>query len=226
MLKANSVLLLLTLLVASVSAVDPKCCVCPGCRDQAGRFDLNLGGWITCADVDLEMARDLQPGTSECTSKQNEYYDRCCNANFNFNGVVEKVPDPNSIAAKQQTYPLGDNDPCEVCYKDNSFPSKPYTVTAILYMPGNPTCEDLFYMGRQGSIPDRLCYPLQDYMQGPCGCDGSGSGGGGSPPSGGGGGSGGVPNRKKRPASANKNNFKLGGGRARGTTRRKLLKGQ
>jgi len=130
--------------------------------------------------------------------------------------------DPN----KQKTYPQGDNDPCEVCYKDNSFPSKPFTVTAILYMPGNPTCEDLFYMGRQGSIPNRLCYPLQDYMQGPCGCDGSGGGGGGSPPSGGGGGSGGVPNRKKRPASANKNNFKLGGGRARGTTRRKLLKGQ
>jgi len=38
--------------------------------------------------------------------------------------------------------------------------------------------------------------------------------------------SGGIPQRKKRPPSADKNNLKLARGRARGTTRRKLLKGQ
>jgi hypothetical protein len=60
---------------------------------------------------------------------------------------------------------------CSLCH-DGSFPKKPYTYAAILGIQGNPTCEDLYWMGLVGAITDQLCKPLQNYYDTPCGCSG------------------------------------------------------
>lgn len=65
---------------------------------------------------------------------------------------------------KVVSYPL-----CQICFS-GSYPSKPYTITSVMYLPGNPTCHDLYEMGKSGLIDPTLCYPLQLYMQKPCGC--------------------------------------------------------
>lgn len=59
---------------------------------------------------------------------------------------------------------------CNLCFNGEP-PGKPYTITAVLYLPGNPTCKELYDMGQEGKIDQAICYPLQLYMQKPCGCD-------------------------------------------------------
>jgi hypothetical protein len=75
---------------------------------------------------------------------------------------------------------------CEIC-KNGGFPGTPSTVTAVLYIPGNPTCGQLYEMGQNSQIPSRLCKPIRaSILQADCGCDKSTAppGGGGSQPGG------------------------------------------
>lgn len=62
------------------------------------------------------------------------------------------------------SYPI-----CDLCF-GGGYPNKPYTITAVQYINGNPTCADLYLMGLNGEIDPLLCYPMQLYMQKPCGC--------------------------------------------------------
>jgi len=172
-MKAYLLLLALVLLLSTVSAEDPLCCVCEGCASYpSDRGGLYIDSGVTCGSLELEMATQYEPGDSTCTSLVNQYRDTCCNADI----TPSSVSQPQASTDKYDEYPQGEHAYCELCWKDSSFPTKPYTVNAILYIDGYPTCEDLYYMGHTGNIPDRLCYPLQDAMQGPCGC---GLGGGG-----------------------------------------------
>jgi hypothetical protein len=80
--------------------------------------------------------------------------------------------------------PKGSEPWCDLC-SNGGYPGKPNTVTAIIYMPGNPSCHQLYHMGRTGNIPDKLCNPLVDFFHQPCGCaaqgtSGSSNGGGAS----------------------------------------------
>jgi len=144
------------------------CCLCDNCnRPVSNRGGLKItSSGDTCNTMSLKMARE-SAGSSTCSSNIGRYRNSCCNANST----------PKAVAQSQQkaanpisSYKKGNEPTCHVC-ADGKFPRNPNVVTAILYMPGNPKCEDLYYMGRQGSIPDRLCNPLQDYFQQPCGCN-------------------------------------------------------
>ena len=145
----------------------------------------------------------------------------CCSGrNINTNLCL---PKPTGSGNGGNNYQQGNEPECKVCFKGN-FPGKPYTITTVAYVPGNPSCEDLYWMGKTGNIPAAICYPLQIYMQGPCGCNikqptapppvpapvprpAPG------PPT--------MPARKQKPRG-DKNDMKLGYGRARGTTNRAL----
>jgi hypothetical protein len=142
-----------------------------------------------------------------------------CDSSFTPIPVVQ-APQPAPVS----NMPKGDEPYCDLCL-DGSYPNRPNTVTAILYMEGNPTCHQLYHMGRTGNIPDRLCNPLVDFFQAPCGCGTSSNNGGGS--SNGGatsasGNSGSVPVRKTPPKDSKK---KLYSGRQRGSQTRWLAKG-
>lgn len=62
------------------------------------------------------------------------------------------------------------NPVCNIC-RNGQYPGKPYTITTVAYIEGNPTCRDLWFMGNNKEIHIDLCYPLQLFMRGPCGCD-------------------------------------------------------
>jgi len=132
--------------------------------DRGGLFLDSYG--LTCGGLELNMTGVYSPGSAECADLQGKYRKSCCDATYTPIPVEQPpTPPPGS------SYPQGNEPICDICL-DGSFPTKPFSVTAVLYIPGNPKCEDLFWMGRAGTIPGRLCYPLQDYMQVPCGCNG------------------------------------------------------
>lgn len=122
----------------------------------------------TCQELDAEMfnpSNDSKPGNAKCTQLQNQYRNCCCNNNANCSPIKQNpapAPPPNP-------YPTGRQPVCHLC-NGGTFPKKPYTLTTVYGIPGNPTCEDLYYMGRAKQIDAALCYPLQLYMRGPCGC--------------------------------------------------------
>jgi len=130
--------------------------------DRGGLFLDSYG--LTCGGLELNMTGVYSPGSAECADLQGKYRKSCCDATYTPIPVEQPpTPPPGS------SYPQGNEPICDICL-DGSFPTKPFSVTAVLYISDNPKCEDLFWMGRAGTIPGRLCYPLQDYMQVPCGC--------------------------------------------------------
>ena len=166
--------LLTLLLLATANAQAPNyeedyCCLCPNCGPRANPYtEVDSQGTI-CATLGSEM-RDpqsiYQPGNDACKNAIKDHRDRCCDPNYSGPAIAQSNAEPEDPS---DNYPQGTEPNCDVCI-DGSFPKKPHTITAVLYLPGNPTCEDLYYMGRTGNIPSRLCYPLQDYMVDPCGC--------------------------------------------------------
>lgn len=121
---------------------------------------------------------NLLPGSAVCVKEQDLYRRSCCDPTYNPLPVVQ-----SPTASPGSNYPQGNEPVCDLCM-DGSYPTKPNTVTAVLYIPGNPTCQDLYWMGLSGNIADYMCYPLQDYMQEPCGCitNTAPTGGGGEAP--------------------------------------------
>jgi hypothetical protein len=148
---------------------DQLCCLCDECDFPAsGRENLNVDQFgTTCYDQLLDMAdteNGSTNGSAECAKQINLHRDRCCNSNF--------VPIDIAVAptpAPVVNLPYGDEPLCDLCH-DGTFPGLPRTVTAVLYIDGNPTCELLYYMGLHGLIEGHLCNPIQDYLAEGCGC--------------------------------------------------------
>jgi len=139
------------------------CCMCGGCWHPI-RGDLFItedGG--TCETVALEMA-GLAQNSQRCREYKKNYRSDCCDRNANPIPVAQQEPEdfvPN--------LPQGDEPQCDIC-KDGGFPGYPKIVTKTLYMEGHQTCEQLYHMGNAGHILRRLCWPMQDAYQEPCGC--------------------------------------------------------
>jgi hypothetical protein len=122
----------------------------------------------TCQKLDAEMFNpnnDSTPGSSKCTSLQNQWRNCCCNPNAGC-PAIKQNPSP---APPPNPYPMGSQPVCHLC-PGGAFPKKPYTITTVYGINGNPTCEDLYHMGRAKQINGAICYPMQLYMKGPCGC--------------------------------------------------------
>jgi hypothetical protein len=172
-LSSWSVLLLTVVLsrtaIVSADYWDELCCLCDECDFPAsGRENLNVDQFgTTCYDQLLNMAdteNSSTNGSAECAKQINLHRDRCCNRN---SVVIDIAVAPTP--APQVNLPYGDEPYCDLC-EDGRFPGLPRTVTAVLYIQGNPTCELLYYMGRRGLIQGRLCNPIQDYLEAGCGC--------------------------------------------------------
>lgn len=146
------------------------CCLCDDCkRAVKGRGDMFINdNGMTCDTMALKMSDPtlFSDGSAKCSSMQDKYRQTCCDKSFEPTPVLQPEEDPQEEISK---YPKGSEPKCDLC-PDGSRPGKPNTVTAVLYMDGNPTCKDLYFMGRTGNILDRLCAPLQDYFYEPCGC--------------------------------------------------------
>jgi hypothetical protein len=153
----------------SAEAIDELCCLCDECNSPAsGRGYLNVDEFgTTCYEQQLSMADTENAstnGSEECTNQINLHRRRCCDSTF--------IPIDIAIAptpAPVINLPNGTEPYCDLC-ADGRFPGLPKTVTAVLYIPGNPTCELLYEMGRRGRILDRLCNPMQDSLEEGCGC--------------------------------------------------------
>jgi hypothetical protein len=157
------------------------CCLCEYCDFVApGRADFLVDEFgTTCYDVLLDMAdgdNDSKPGNGACASLQGKYRRACCDASYQPPEVAQ-APTPAPVI----NLSFGNEPVCNVC-PDGGFPDKPKTVLAILYIPGNPTCEILYEMGKRGLIEGRLCNPIQDYLFEACGCNRNGSFGSGLAP--------------------------------------------
>jgi hypothetical protein len=167
----TALLTLLSLQTAHTADLDEFCCLCTSCSYPGARADIFLNdGGLSCAKLDAVMFNPAnhRPGTSSCIQQQNSYRDVCCNPSSTFQSVPQKAtiaPGPPVV-----NMPQGNEPHCDLCFNKN-YPTKPYTITTVAYVPGNPTCMDLYWMGKTGNVPGAICYPLQLYMQGPCGCN-------------------------------------------------------
>jgi hypothetical protein len=148
------------------------CCLCGGCgHPVSGRSNFMVDSkGKTCSDLVLEMAdpsNGTTQGNSECRRMQGLYRRTCCDASFNPT-PVKQDPKPSP----GDSYPQQEHPSCDLCH-DGRFPAKDNTVVAIVdrFVPGGPfTCEQLYWKGRKGHIPDQICKPFQDFADRPCGC--------------------------------------------------------
>jgi hypothetical protein len=145
------------------------CCLCEECylpaSGRGSRFVDESG--LTCGMLLLEMAdptNESTVGSSTCRSLQNSFRRACCDSTYEPPEVAQAPTPVPRINLPQGTEPL-----CDLC-EDGAFPTRPRTVTAVLYIAGNPTCEQLYYMGLYGLIEDRLCNPMQNALEKGCGC--------------------------------------------------------
>jgi hypothetical protein len=153
----------------SAESIDELCCLCDECYFPAsGRDNLNVDEFgTTCYEQLLSMTdpeNSSTNGSSECTKQIALHRRRCCDSSFNPIDIAI-APTPAPVVS----IPFGSEPYCDLC-TDGRFPGSPKAVTAVLYIPGNPTCEVLYYMGQRGLIEDRLCNPMQDYLEEGCGC--------------------------------------------------------
>lgn len=158
------------------------CCLCQGCAQPLiprGNIFVDSRG-TTCNALALEMAdpsNHIRQGNPACMQLKAWHYDRCCNPNHHPTPILQEP-----TTSPGNAYPQGPFQPCDLC-RDGSFPRNPTTITAILGMPGNPSCRDLYWLALRGNIEDRICRPMQNYYEVPCGCiaDSGGNNGGGAP---------------------------------------------
>ena len=158
--------------MATAAAADEDiglCCLCDDCylaTHNRGDFFIDENG-LTRNKLALEMAdpeNESIKGNSACRRLQNAFRKSCCDPNFQPPEVTQA---PTSAPVVNISF--GNEPLCNVCEHAN-LPGLPKTVTAVLYIDGNPTCEQLYYMGLRGLIEDCLCIPLQDYLVEGCGC--------------------------------------------------------
>jgi hypothetical protein len=127
-----------------------------------------------CKDLDAKMFNPshprTKPGSANCIALQNKYRSCCCAPNGKCPATSGPIPAPAPKKPPPNNVPMGNQPRCALC-PNFKFPKKPYTITTVQYIPGNPTCQDLHFMGLNKQIPAAICYPLQLYMRVPCGCN-------------------------------------------------------
>ncbi|GAX27918.1 hypothetical protein FisN_21Hh268 [Fistulifera solaris] len=184
--------LLTTLIVshAAFSAADETiglCCLCDSCGPAlSGRANLAVDNkGYTCQKLIIDMAdptNSIKQGNAACRQLQGRWYDHCCNPSHKPTAIAQSpVPSPAT------NYPRGSYSKCDLC-RDGSYPSLDKTLVAVLNFPNVNTCKELYWWARNGNFEDRMCRPIQNYFNDPCGCGkGSSSGnsggntGGGAP---------------------------------------------
>lgn len=145
------------------------CCLCGYCANPlAARGNQHVTSTFTCNSLALAMANPaaVPYGSAACNNLIVGFRNKCCDPYTSFTAAAVA---PAQSSAMVNPYPRGVSNACNLC-ANGQFPSKPYTLTAVLFLPGNPTCKDLYFMGLSGNIPNRLCTPIQDFMATPCGC--------------------------------------------------------
>ena len=181
--RSISLQLLALLLLRLVSGDEDigLCCLCGGCKPPVRFSEIVDSKGTSCGLLANQMAdpKYSARGSSKCINLKSLHYDRCCNADFD--------PDPIAQAPTMSPgtkFSHGPYAPCNLCI-DGSFPTKPTSLTAVAGIPGTPTCQDLYWISKKGNIEERMCRPMQNYFEGPCGCVSGGgnnnNGGGGAP---------------------------------------------
>jgi hypothetical protein len=171
----QATLLFLTLLCSSLTQLTwgygNICCLCENCSPattpQEKGFWTDLYGLTSCPALDftLLLETSVLKDTPECIALQSNWRTCCCTGNLNGCNFVEAEPtEPPAIA-----YPAGSYPWCDLC-DGGVYPGNPFTITVVAYIPGNPTCADLYWLGRTGNIPGGVCAPLRSFMRMPCGC--------------------------------------------------------
>lgn len=195
-----SILSLLVIIgsVNFLRTADAACCLCnnAGCGkvpSTRSRVKANNRG-KTCSKIAHQVKNR---SGSQCSKFQRRFKSRCCGLsggstinigrgsssiiskiNKNKNSIVTKkknghvnVNIGNSISNNSVTKkcPNPGNTKCNLC-KNGGTPRNRNVVTAVLYVPGNPKCIDLYDMGKRGCLPGHICEAMQYYMKSPCGC--------------------------------------------------------
>ena len=148
------------------------CCLCGDCFSPL-RSNYNVGPWgQTCLEYDFRMITENELGDPMCNAIQAAFQPTCCEASF---APPPPVPDQTIQVppCERENPPVYCNGPythCDIC-KDASYPKKPFTIATIASVPGNPSCHDLYWMGREKAIPAAICYPIQNFLEEPCGCN-------------------------------------------------------
>ena len=151
------------------------CCLCDECffphqvAPQRGQLIVEKDG-TTCEQLALKMAKPMlyQRHSGVCKKLQRTHRRRCCDPSDE--PVAIATPTPEEAREKERRkYAKGTEPQCHLC-PGNVFPGSPNTVTATLYVRGNPTCEELYYMGLNGLVPELVCKPIQHYGEEACGC--------------------------------------------------------
>jgi len=146
------------------------CCLCSKCGPAVsgrGNLAINAKGY-TCSQLILDMAdpsNGMAPGSNSCKSLKNQWYNHCCNSSYKPPTIAQSpTPSPGD------KYPKGPYSACNVC-KNKKYPGYELTLVAVLDHPTVKTCRDLYWYSLRGNFQDRLCRPMQNYYQGPCGCN-------------------------------------------------------
>ena len=175
------------------------CCLCSGCSapltDRALLAVDSQG--TTCQDMSLDMADpsgNAQQGSGICRQLQTQHYDHCCNPNHTPSQIAQAT-----TVSPGAEYPTGNYESCNLC-KNGQYPGLDQTLVAVLDHPNVNTCKELYWMTQKGNFESRMCAPIQNYFEGPCGCTiaGSNANSGSSYSSGG--------------STSSGNNFSTGGG--------------
>lgn len=171
--------LLLSLLLTQ--AVARPCCLCWegdecwGPPMERNGLTLDAQG-TTCGRLDLNTAYRFDESHPTCVDAL-DHRQACCDLSFTPTPV--EVPDAERPLTNPYGIGRGPETICNVCVGESGddldwekfpYPTTLYVVWAVLYIPGNPDCQELFWRGALGYIPNRLCYPLSLEMREPCGC--------------------------------------------------------
>lgn len=148
------------------------CCLCPKCQPAVpGRGDLHVDEYgLTCNKLYLQMADPSNTsvqGNSVCLRLIANFRTRCCDSSHKPIPIVQAP-----TAAPNWGMPRGNEPICNLC-RDGSYPTKPFTLVAVLkqFLPnGQYTCEELYRVGLTGNMPDQICKPLVNFVEQPCGC--------------------------------------------------------
>jgi uncharacterized surface protein with fasciclin (FAS1) repeats len=146
------------------------CCLCEGCYAPA-RWDYKIGPeGRTCGAVDYATT-SLPKNSDQCNATKEAFRSTCCDTSYEPPPPVlsEVMVPPPCVGPNPPGYCNQSHPACDLC-KSGTYPKKPNTLTAVAYIQGNPTCADLYWMGREGALPPAFCYPIQNFMEEPCGC--------------------------------------------------------
>lgn len=152
------------------------CCLCGGCAAPLAERALLAvdSSGTTCQQMSLNMADpsgNAKQGSGICRQLQSKWYDHCCNPSH----TPTKIAQTTTVSPGAE-YPSGNYESCGLC-KNGQYPALDQTLVAVLDHPDVNTCKELYWYTKKGNFESRMCAPIQNYFEGPCGCKISGSNG-------------------------------------------------